>query len=60
VLALATATRHPGLAMGIAHVTGIEDKTIAGAVLLTLLVAVIVSAPYVKWRKRVHAEPALR
>jgi bile acid:Na+ symporter, BASS family len=52
VLALATSTRHPGVALVIA--TGIfpGDKFVAPAMVIYLLVATIASLPYVKWRSR--------
>jgi BASS family bile acid:Na+ symporter len=53
VLALSTATRHPAVAMAVVHES--QDKqAILGAVLLVLLVGSLVSAPYVKWRRRTH------
>jgi BASS family bile acid:Na+ symporter len=52
VLALATATRHPGVALIIANANFPDQKLVAPAVLLYLLVSVIASAPYVMWRKR--------
>src|SRR5215469_2623795 len=56
VLALATASRHPGVAL----VAGISasaqaPRLVTAAVLLAFLVSMIVSAPYAAWRKRVHA-----
>src|SRR5262249_37406281 len=58
VLALATASRHPGVAL----VTGISasvqaPRLVTAAVLLAFAVSGIVSAPYAAWRKRVHAAP---
>ena len=54
VLALSTATRHPGVALAIARgtpdVTGVLD-----VVLVCLLVGALVSAPYVKRSARAHA-----
>jgi bile acid:Na+ symporter, BASS family len=56
VLALATATRHPGVALIIATANFPDDKqVILPALLLYLLVCTIVCAPYVMWRKRQHA-----
>jgi BASS family bile acid:Na+ symporter len=56
VLALATATRHPGVALIIATVNFPDDKqTILPALLLYLLVSTVVSVPYVIWRKRLRA-----
>jgi BASS family bile acid:Na+ symporter len=54
-LALATATRHPGVAIAVLHAIDPDDKSVAPVVLLYLLVAIIVSVPYVAWRKRAHA-----
>lgn len=56
VLALATASRHPGVAL----VAGISasaqaPRLVTAAVLLAFVVSVVVSAPYAVWRKRVHA-----
>ena len=56
VLALATASRHPGVAL----VAGIgasaqTPRLITAAVLLAFVLSMIVSAPYAAWRKRVHA-----
>jgi BASS family bile acid:Na+ symporter len=56
VLALATASRHPGVAL----VAGISasaqaPRLVTAAVLLAFVVSVVVSAPYVAWRRRVHA-----
>lgn len=56
VLALATASRHPGVAL----VAGISasaqaPRLVTAAVLLAFVVSLIVSAPYAAWRKRVHA-----
>jgi bile acid:Na+ symporter, BASS family len=52
VLALATATRHPGVALIIANANFPDEKLVAPAVLLYILISVIASAPYVMWRKR--------
>jgi BASS family bile acid:Na+ symporter len=56
VLALATSTRHPGVALVIA--TGIfpGDKFVAPALVIYLLVATIASVPYVKWRSRQRSD----
>ena len=54
-LALATATRHPGVTLAILHVLNPDDKSVAPVVLLYLLVAALVSAPYLAWRKRAQA-----
>ncbi len=52
VLALATAMRHPGVALVIASGTAAGDKVVAPALLLYLLVGAIATVPYVMWRKR--------
>jgi len=56
VLALSTATRHPGVAMAVASAVTPDPKPIAAAVLLAVLVSAVVAFPYVKWSaRRVHA-----
>jgi BASS family bile acid:Na+ symporter len=52
VLALATASRHPGVALAIAHANFPEQQLVLAAVLLYLLVSAIVSLPYLAWRRR--------
>jgi bile acid:Na+ symporter, BASS family len=54
VLALATSTRHPGVAMVIAGASLEGAKLVAPALILYLLVSAIASAPYARWRKRMH------
>ncbi len=60
VLALSTATRHPGMAVAIAHAVAPADKTLPAAVLFAFLISFIVTIPYTKRRTRMHAhsEPA--
>jgi BASS family bile acid:Na+ symporter len=53
-LALACASRHPGVAIVIGAALFPSQRLIAVAVLLSLLVGSIVSIPYTAWRKRVH------
>lgn len=53
VLALACASRHPGMAVALASLEFPDMKGATAAVLLYLLVAALVSLPYVAWRKRV-------
>ncbi len=50
-LALANATRHPGMALAIASATFPEQKLALAAVVLYLLVGGVVSLPYLRWRK---------
>jgi BASS family bile acid:Na+ symporter len=53
VLALSTSTRHPAVALAIAQ--DFPDKpALFATVLLVLLVGLVVSRPYVEWRKRVE------
>jgi BASS family bile acid:Na+ symporter len=52
VLALATGTRHPGVALAIASATFPAAKGVLAVVLWHLVVSGIVSGPYVKWRQR--------
>lgn len=52
VLALSTTSRHPAVALAIAAGTGIERASALAAVLLYVLVATLVSVPYVMWRRR--------
>jgi BASS family bile acid:Na+ symporter len=51
-LALATASRHPGIALALAQANFPEQKLAAAAVLLYLLVNAVVSIPYFSWIKR--------
>lgn len=54
-LALATATRHPGVAIAVLHAIGPVDPGVVPVVVLYLLVGMVAAAPYVAWRKRAHA-----
>jgi len=56
VLALATVSRHPGVAIAMSSAAFGGDKLIAVAVLLALLVSLVVSMPYFLWRRhrRLH------
>lgn len=55
VLALASSTRHPGVAMAIAHSIFPEQGAVIAVVLWHLIVSAVVCIPYVKWRTRLHA-----
>lgn len=60
-LALCTACRHPGLAIAIAGANFPEEKRVAGAVFLYLVLNALVSLPYVAWQRRTirkSTEPA--
>ena len=50
VLAMATASRHPAVALVITH-NATDRPGVMAAVLLSLLVGSIVTVPYVKWRR---------
>lgn len=54
VLALATASRHPGVALAIASANFPGEKLVPVAILLYLIVSAIVSIPYLTWRRRQH------
>jgi BASS family bile acid:Na+ symporter len=51
VLALATATRHPGVALAIGA-ANFPDQKVVPAILLYLVVAGVLAIPYVMWRTR--------
>jgi BASS family bile acid:Na+ symporter len=57
VLAVASGSRHPGVAIALAHANFPEDKLVLPLVLLYLVVASLVSLPYVQWMKRSRASP---
>jgi bile acid:Na+ symporter, BASS family len=52
VLALSTASRHPGIALAVAVAVGAETKPELAAIVLYLNVAGLVSIPYVAWRRK--------
>jgi bile acid:Na+ symporter, BASS family len=54
VLALSTASRHPGVALTIATEIFPDQELVAPALLLYLLVGAIALAPYVLWRRNLH------
>ena len=51
VLALACASRHPGIALAIASASFPNEKLVLPAVLLYLIVSSITSLPYLRWSK---------
>lgn len=53
VLALSTTSRHPAVALAVAVAGGADSRSNLAAILLYLIVATLVSIPYVVWRKRV-------
>jgi BASS family bile acid:Na+ symporter len=51
VLAIATASRHPGLALAIAKANYPEyTKLVAGAVVIYLIFRLLLALPYIRWR----------
>jgi BASS family bile acid:Na+ symporter len=59
VLALASGTRHPGVAMAIAGLNFPDNQAVLAVMLWHLVIGAIVSIPYVRWRKAQHAKAAL-
>lgn len=58
VLALATATRHPAIALAIATINFPEETTMLAVLLWHLIFAIVISVPYVRWRKGLHQSVA--
>ena len=52
VLALSTASRHPGIALALIHMTAPDATAVLPVLLLYLIVNAILGAPYVAWRKK--------
>ena len=59
VLALATGTRHPGVAMAIATLNFPDHKAALAIMLWHLVIGAVVSIPYVRWRRRQHQKIAV-
>jgi BASS family bile acid:Na+ symporter len=55
-LALATALRHPGVALTVAAVAFPNEHELKALVALYLIVNVLISLPYVRWRAKHEAE----
>jgi BASS family bile acid:Na+ symporter len=60
VLALSTATRHPGIAIALATANFPDEKLAVPAVLMYVIVSAVVSVPYVAASRRQHDAPAAR
>lgn len=58
VLAMASASRHPGISMALAHLNFPNEKSVIGVVVLYLLLSALIAIPYVTWRKRIGARTA--
>jgi bile acid:Na+ symporter, BASS family len=55
-LALATCSRHPGIALTIASMNFPEQKTaVMSVILLHLIIGALVAIPYNRWRKKAHS-----
>jgi BASS family bile acid:Na+ symporter len=54
VLALATAARHPGVALAVASTHFADQKLLLTATLLYLIVSVLVTTPFALWRGHRH------
>lgn len=50
VLALASGTRHPGIAMAIAGLNFPDEPGVAALIVYHLVIGALVSAPYIRWR----------
>jgi len=57
VLALSTASRHPAVALAVATSGVMKTRSELGAVLLYVVVSILVSLPYVMWRRRRAGAP---
>jgi BASS family bile acid:Na+ symporter len=58
VLAIATSSRHPGLALAIAQANFPEQITlVAGAVVIYLIFRAILAIPYTRWRQAAQVLP---
>ena len=56
VLALATSTRHPAVAMTIANVNFPDQKLAAPLILVYLVISFILFVPYINWMRRTHSQ----
>jgi len=60
VLALSTASRHPGVALtaaGALGAAGADRQAISAAIMLAFLVGIVVTVPYTRWRRRAQGRP---
>jgi BASS family bile acid:Na+ symporter len=58
-LALATASRHPGIALATAQIAVPSAQAVTALVAIYLLVNVVIGLPYIKWRAGLDSpEPA--
>lgn len=54
-LALATAARHPAVALAVISANAIDHRSLLAAALLYLIVSMLVTMPFARWRGRRHA-----
>ncbi|KQW71755.1 hypothetical protein ASE17_02400 [Phenylobacterium sp. Root77] len=59
VLALASSSRHPGIAMSLAALNFPGEKAVVAVVLLYLILSALLGLPYMMWRKRSGGTVAL-
>jgi len=52
ILAFATSTRHPGVAIAIATINFPEEKTVLAVVFCHLVIGLVLAIPYSYWRRR--------
>ncbi len=57
-LAIATASRHPAVALSIAAANFSEERLLGAAILLYLLLNAIIGVPYALWRQKQQADAA--
>lgn len=57
-LAIATASRHPAIALSIAAANSSEEGLLGASILLYLLLNAIIGVPYTLWRQKQHADAA--
>ena len=58
VLALATSSRHPAVALAIGHANFPNQKLAGALVLVYLVLSAILAAPYLNWARRGHSTTA--
>ena len=54
VLALATSSRHPAVALAVAHANFPAQKLAGALVLVYLVLSALLAAPYIRWNKRIR------
>ena len=52
---MASATRHPGVALAIAQLNYPQEPALLAAALLFILTNLVLTAPYVAWRRKIGA-----